>query len=371
MTHCPCLGLTAQIATILPPHEGFGPSEAGAIGLVVRAHAETPGYRCTVFGGPQDCVFEDVTFRAVRPAAWFPGNVNLRFGAALLTPLRRLRPALIEVHNRPELALFLSRWLPWARVTLFLHNDPQVMRRARSARDRTALVRRLARVITVSEYLRGRLLQGVSLPATAVSVLPNGIDRASLPPVHERDPVILFVGRIVADKGPDVFAAACAAALPRLPGWRAEMLGADRFRASAPETAFVQQIRGQAAAAGAPLLGYRDHGAVLAAMRRAAIVVVPSRWQEPFGLVALEAMACGAALICSPRGGLPEVAGDAALYAEPEPGALAEAILSLAGDPRRRAALMAAGAARAERFDQPVVAAQLAAICEAARAHAT
>ena len=66
------------------------------------------------------------------------------------------------------------------------------------------------------------------------------------------------------------------------------------------------------------MLGYRDHPEVLAAMARAAIVVVPSRWAEPFGLVALEALASGAALICSPRGGLPEVAGDAAVYADPD-----------------------------------------------------
>ena len=61
-------------------------------------------------------------------------------------------------------------------------------------------------------------------------------------------------------------------------------------------------------------------------MARAAIVVVPSRWPEPFGLTALEAMACGAALLCSPRGGLPEAAGDAAQTIDPDdPAAMAAA----------------------------------------------
>ena len=54
-------------------------------------------------------------------------------------------------------------------------------------------------------------------------------------------------------------------------------------------------------------------------MARAAIVVVPSRWSEPFGLTALEALACGAALLCSPRGGLPEVYGQAAQRIDPTP----------------------------------------------------
>jgi glycosyltransferase involved in cell wall biosynthesis len=96
-------------------------------------------------------------------------------------------------------------------------------------------------------------------------------------------------------------------------------------------------------------------------MTRAAIVVVPSRWAEPFGLVALEALASGAALICSPRGGLPEVAGDCAVYADPDkPGALTAALRNLAGDEPRRQALARAGQERARLFDVPVIADRLA-----------
>ena len=73
---------------------------------------------------------------------------------------------------------------------------------------------------------------------------------------------------------------------------------------------------------------------------------------ESFGLAALEAMACGAALLCSPRGGLPEVVGDAAVMIDPDhPDAIAAALVALARDPPRRTALGAAGRARAEKFD--------------------
>jgi UDP-glucose:(glucosyl)LPS alpha-1,2-glucosyltransferase len=96
-------------------------------------------------------------------------------------------------------------------------------------------------------------------------------------------------------------------------------------------------------------------------MARAAIVVVPSRWQEPFGLVALEALASGAALICADRGGMREVAGDAAIYVDPDdPAALAAAMCALAGDSARRVALAQAGRDRVRQFDAPVVAARLA-----------
>jgi glycosyltransferase involved in cell wall biosynthesis len=96
------------------------------------------------------------------------------------------------------------------------------------------------------------------------------------------------------------------------------------------------------------------------AMAKASIVVVPSRWPEPFGLTALEAIASGAALITTGSGGLAEIAGDAAVYVPPnDPTALAAAIIALANDEPRRAALAAAGRARAQYFDTQRIAAAL------------
>ncbi len=235
------------------------------------------------------------------------------------------------------------------------------MREAVTPAERTDMLRRLALVLTSSEYLRGRLLEGVTVPARPPAVLLNCLDLAELPRPRKRERLILFAGRVVADKGPDAFVAACASALPLLSGWIAEIIGADRFSYDSPDTAFVHLVRGGAEGAGVRMLGYRDHPDVLVAMTRAAIVVVPSRWPEPFGLVALEAMASGAALICSPRGGLPEVAGDTALYADPDrPAEIAAAIRALASDEPRRAALAEAGRQRARQFDVPVIAARLA-----------
>jgi UDP-glucose:(glucosyl)LPS alpha-1,2-glucosyltransferase len=364
----PGADLDPLVATILPPHEGYAQGTIGAVGTVVRSLVRAPGFRPLVIGGPQVAEpYDQDHYRAVRPALWWPGNTNIRYGAALLWPLRRLRPALIEVHNRPELALWLAgwlaRWLPRCPVILFLHNDPQDMRQARTSAMRTHLLATLARVVVVSHYLRDRLLDGVPTPARAPEVLPNPIDLAALPPPAQRRRVILFAGRLVADKGADTFVSACAAALPHLPGWHAEMIGADRFRADSPETEFSRVTRAAADGAGVRALGYRDRDAVLLAMARAAIVAVPSRWPEPFGLVALEALASGTALICTDRGGLREVAGDAALYVPADdPPALTAAIRALAADPARREALCRAGQERARLFDAPGIAVRLAAL---------
>ncbi|MBV8615931.1 MAG: glycosyltransferase family 4 protein [Acetobacteraceae bacterium] len=353
-----------MVAVVLPPKEGFGPGRAGAVALLVHRLARV--LPALVVGGPQSGpVFDDTPFRPARPSLWRLGNINTRYAAGVARLLRPLRPALIEVHNRVEVARALSRQFAGTPVSLFLHNDPQTMRGAATPEARAALLRGLARVVTVSEFLRNRLTEGVpSEAAPAPLVLPNAIDLAALPsPPDERERLILFVGRVVAEKGTDLFVAACAQALPHLPGWRAEVIGADRSRTDSPDTPFVRAVRRAATAGGVWMLGYRDHPAVLEAMSRAAIVVVPSRWPEPFGLTALEAMACGAALVAARRGGLPEVAGDAALYVDPEDAAdLAAAITRLARDPEARARMGASGRARARRFGLETAAARLGAL---------
>ena len=335
----------------------------GAVGLLVhRLAARDDAVVGQATGRP---VFGGRRFVAAEPVWWPLGGRVERYIAGVCKTLRRLQPDVVEVHNRANLARAVARALPAARVALFLHNDPQAMRRAKSAAERAALLRRM-RVVCVSEFLAGRFMEGVAAGGLAPAVLPNALDLAALPArlgAAEREPTILFVGRVVADKGADAFVRACGAVLKLLPGWRAVMIGADRFWAGSEVTPFERALAPAVGRAGVERAGYLPHSAVLAAMAQAAIVVVPSRWAEPFGLTALEAMASGAALICSDRGGLPEVAGEAAVYAGPdEPGALEAAILRVAGDAGLRERLAAAGLRRAALFDVGVARGRLAAL---------
>ncbi len=328
-------------AIVLPPHEGFSPQAVGAVGLLVHRLVRA-GAEGTVIGVPTTYpAFVDVPFMPASPGWGF--SRAARYVQGVTRVLRQLRPRSIEVHNRPEVALGLADRFRGTPILLWLHNDPQDMRRMRSLAERTALLARMSRVVAVSEWISARL------PVQA-TVLPNCIDLPDLGEVARED-LILFAGRPVADKGADSFVAACAEILPQLPGWRAQIIGAGRFMPGAAPSPFERRLVPAAAAAGVEMLGHQPHAAVMEAMQRAAIVAVPSRWQEPFGLTALEALACGAALVCSDRGGLPEVAGDAAVYADPDrPGALAAALLAVAKDPARRVTLGQVGRSRAQRF---------------------
>ena len=135
-----------RVATVLPPREGFSPGAVGAIGLVVHRLARVAGG--AVVGRPVPDAFTDVAFHPA-PPGWGLSATG-RYAAGVLRVLRRLQPDLVEVHNRPEVALRLARHVP--RVVLVLHNDPVGMRGARTPAERAALVRRLTGIVAVSEF---------------------------------------------------------------------------------------------------------------------------------------------------------------------------------------------------------------------------
>ncbi len=333
----------------------------------MRHHAlATTAHRTVVLGGRQSGgVFLDVTFRLIRIPFFIPGTLRSRYIIGVRSALRKLRPALIEVHAEPAIALSLRRQFPTVPVVLVLHDEPSENRLTRTPVRRARLFRRLARVITVSAWLRDRYLEGIEPPEHAPEVVPPcidlahllplvmGMDNARVPQVNRRTRIVLFVGRLVSEKGADLFVTACTKALASLPGWRAEIIGGAEHTVKSDETQFVRLLEASAEPAGISMMGYRDHPDVLAAMARAAIVVIPGRAPDPSGRTALEAMASGAAVICFREGALPEVCGEAAVFTEPDK--LADAIRALGADPPRLVALGEAGRQRAMQFDLPII----------------
>lgn len=170
-------------------------------------------------------------------------------------------------------------------------------------------------VITCSHYMRGHVADVFGLDEARVEVIPNGIDPLDLVPVddlaalrarfaepHER--LVLLVGRLVYEKG-------FQHALDALggPGGVLERVDDVRFLVAGSGT-HEQELRSQA-----EKLGLDDHGTFLgwigddvlhSLYRIADLTVVPSIY-EPFGLVALEAMASGCPCIVADTGGLREV----------------------------------------------------------------
>ncbi|MGM1060138.1 glycogen synthase [Saccharothrix sp. Mg75] len=232
-------------------------------------------------------------------------------------------------------------------------------------------------VIAVSEGMRADVLDCYpSLDPARVHVVRNGIDTSAYHPVSETDaltrygidpgrPIVTFVGRITRQKGVGHLVAAahrishdaqvvlCAGA-PDTPEIAEETRAAvAELAASRPGVVWVQQM-----------LQPAEVRQVLSA---STVFVCPSVY-EPLGIVNLEAMACGTAVVASDVGGIPEVVdhgrtGLLVHYDERDVEAfrvgLADAVNEVLGDPARAAAFGEAGRARAvEEFSWTTVAEQ-------------
>lgn len=186
----------------------------------------------------------------------------------------------------------------------------------------------------------------LGLPAERVHVVPNAcLDPHPEGGLTRPSPAggALFVGRLSAEKGVDVLLEAWRGARGRL-----ELIG------EGPERAALERLA--EASPGARLRGALPYAETLAAIQAAGVVVLPHRWEEPFGMVVIEAMACGRPVIASELGGPAELIRsgvDGLLVPPGDPGALREALEGLLADPARLAAMGAAARARYEERYRP------------------
>jgi glycosyltransferase involved in cell wall biosynthesis len=211
------------------------------------------------------------------------------------------------------------------------------------------------RVIAVSEAVRTHLTPMGRFRRRVVTV-HNGLpDRASAPVADLRTegrPLVAFVGRLNRWKGYDLFVEAVARIADRH-ATADFVIAGDAPPGEEWRTADLGQRLADAGLEGrVRTLGFVADGAAIA--DAADIVVVPSRWPDPFPTVVLEAMRAGTAVIASDHGGAPEMIADGVSGILVPPGdvvALADAIGRLIDAPEERARIGSAGRERvASRF---------------------
>jgi len=256
-------------------------------------------------------------------------------------------PDLVLLYEGLATAATVPAWrraLPDSRLVLYMHS--QLARTYGRAELTRSLVGADA-VVLVSEFLRSRFVARVPALAARATVVENGVDRSVFHPAPDA-PVgrvrgdgspfeLLFVGQVAPHKGPDLMLRAVGAARA-MTGvtLRATVVGSSAYDAGDDLTDFEVSLRALASSAclDVEFIPFVAKEELAASYRRASVVCVPSIVDEAFGLVAAEAMACGTALVASPRGGLPEVGGDAARYVDPEDTAgFAAVIADLADHP--------------------------------------
>ena len=230
-----------------------------------------------------------------------------------------------------------------------------------------------AAVVAVSDGMKVDILSAYpEIPAERVRVIRNGIDTDEYRPdpqtgvlarygVDPGRPYVIFVGRITRQKGVPVLLRAAS----RLIGEAQLVLlagAADTPEQLAEVTELVDGLRtSRSGVIWIPEMLPKPE--VIQLLTHATVFACPSIY-EPLGIVNLEAMACGTAVVGSRTGGIPEVVADGETgllvpVGEPEP--LADALNVLLRDPDRAEAMGQAGRKRAvSEFGWPAIAAQTA-----------
>lgn len=201
--------------------------------------------------------------------------------------IRSLWPQLL--YRRP-LVITLQTWL-----------RSQIGRRRPIDRFKQVILHSANRVISISEAIRVDSFRGST-------VIGNPYRSVLFQRVHgvERQQAIVFLGRLVSDKGIDILLRSFADL--RSPQWRLTIIG------SGPERSALQRLSHELQiSSSVDFLGALQGEPLLRELNRHEVMVIPSRWREPFGVVALEGLACGCVVLASDGGGLPDAVGPAGL----------------------------------------------------------
>jgi spore coat protein SA len=256
------------------------------------------------------------SFAGLRNFVWCSRIVRSRFLASRLNVIRLLfgplsrrvkRGDTVYIHNRPEFALALSPMCrkKGAHIVLHMQNshlmgwfpiEPSLLN--------------VDAMVFCSDFIKTEAVQYAARARTAV-VIPNGADEEMFFPAptegskEAAEPIILFVGRLVPAKGVHFFADALGLLLKRGVKVSGRIIGStgfghnrsseyiDNIKSSLPSNVhFSEYISGQ---------GLAEE------FRRATIFCCPSVFNEPFGMVNVEAMATRLPVIATAVGGIPDI----------------------------------------------------------------
>lgn len=337
--------------------------------------------------------------RLGRGAPYFTSRLYYReYFSQVARDLAASRPDIVHLPNQMQFAPLLKRARPGVKVVIHIHQDElaqldlELLRRDLGEVDAVA---------TVSEFVTVRARSRLPEIAARIHTVGNGVDvlrfrpaaharRAALRELRRRPLRLLYVGRIAPDKGVHLLTETVdllireglnlELTLIGKPGLMpydllSRLLGADREALAAVREFYGRSLRSwlakevfrrgrsysdalrarlsPAAAARVRFLGTVPLTALIRAYRAADLLVLPSIWQESYGLPVAEAMACGVPVLASASGGVPELIEDEAtgkLVPRLDTQALTGALRELSADPTRLREMGRAARTRAERL---------------------
>lgn len=334
-----------------------------------------------------------------RGAPYFTSRLYYReYFSQVARDLAASRPDVVHLPNQMQFAARYKRALPGVKVVVHIHQDELAQL------DRELLRRDLAdvdAVATVSEFVTARARARLPEIAERIHTVGNGVDvRRFTPAARARDlPLressrhtfrLLYVGRIAPDKGVHLLTEAVDRLLGEgmdleltligkpglmpydllsrlLAGDEPALAAVRRFYGGSLRAWLTKEILGRGHSYGNTLrarlsaagtvrvrfVGTVSLPALICAYRSADLLVLPSIWQESYGLPVAEAMACGLPVLASASGGVPELIEDGVtgrLVPRLDAPALTRALREMSADTAGLQQMGSAARIRAERL---------------------
>lgn len=274
--------------------------------------------------------------------------------------LKEKRFDYIILENCPGHAYKLSQ-RGYRNLILHLNNDLLNS----ESRYHDIIFNSLSLILTCSDYIKERV--STIQACNKIRTLYNAIDiKIFLPPksfhvsrkqlgFSEDDFVIVYSGRINQDKGVSELIDAMLR-IKKTSNIKLMIIGGSFFGNTNNEDFFIRSLKEKSKTLEERIVftGFIPYEDVPYYLHLADIAVLPSMWDEPFGLTIAEALAAGLPLITTRSGGIPEICEGVAIIVDREQivDNLANAILDLYHHPEKRALMAKASVERAQQFDK-------------------
>ena len=301
-----------KIDIILPFKEIFSESKASAVSLTVKNSIEYSVYKknIKIFGQFTDTPFLRDNFVGININRFFHFGKNRSILFNYLNTNNTLSKGkkIIEIHNRPYIFNIAIKKISNHPICLHYHNDPTTMKGSKSVKERLNIAKKAAAVYFVSEFIKKKFLVNINEKFNNLFVLPNAIERRlKKQPTKKKE--VIFIGRLVPEKGPHLFVESISNIVSRFPEWNFKIIGTSKAGQNQLETNFEKEVINKFKKLGknTDYLGFVKNSEVQNILKSASILVIPSLWDDPFPLVALEGLSNGLAVIASNRGGLTEM----------------------------------------------------------------
>lgn len=276
-----------------------------------------------------------------------------------LKHIRKERYDAIIVENRPGFVLKIKNKTA-AIIVIHQENDylNTQVRQHKEIYDATSLI------LNTSDYITNRV-RSIAANDTKCKTVLNGIDTKRFydanPQSRERvnlkkeDFVIVYSGRLTKEKGILELIKALVQ-LKNFPQLKLLIIGASFYGKDKTPNHFINELQNTAQIIRDNVIftGFIDYNLIPSHLKMADIAVVPSMWDEPFGLTVVEAMAAGLPLITTRSGGIPEICEGVATIVDRSNviDNLAKAILDLYQHSEKREQMAAASLQRSKLFDK-------------------